>query len=222
MFALRAVGYSTEELAILQQGDKTIYYPMLHLQGPEKGELKGQDDGTFHLSRGVLYKTNPGRGRKFRLVVPSSLRRKIVQSCHDSPTGGHFGVEKTQAKIAERYWWPGLPASVKTYVASCLFCQMNKRPTGVTEGLLQPIPPPTRPLQQYGLDHIGPFQLSRQGNRHILAAIDLLSKYVVAIAVPDVTARNAIKFVHEELIGHHGFPKKRITDHGTAFTAQAF
>ncbi len=220
---LRSIGYSTQELALLQQGDKTICAPLLRLQCLGVEEPKGQDDGVFRLSKGVLYKINPAsQGKKFLLVIPSSLRREIIQSCHDSPTGGHFGVEKTRAKVAERYWWPGLTTSIKTYVAACHFCQLNKRPTGLTEGMLQPIQPPSRPMQQYGMDYVGPFKRTVQGNRHILAAIDLFSKYVIAKAMPDTTASGAIKFVHEELIGHHGFPKKIITDRGTAFTAKAF
>jgi transposase InsO family protein len=220
---LRDIGYSTQELALLQQGDKTICAPLLRLQDLNAEEPKGQDDGVFRLDRGVLYKINPTtRGKKFLLVIPSSLRREIIQSCHDAPTGGHFGVEKTQAKVAERYWWPGLTTSIKTYVAACHFCQLNKHPTGLTEGMLQPIQPPSRPMEQYGMDHVGPFKHTAQGNRYILAAIDLLSKYVIAKAMPDTTTNNAIKFVHEEIIGHHGFPKKIITDRGTAFTAKAF
>jgi transposase InsO family protein len=75
-------------------------------------------------------------------------------------------------------------------------------------------------MEQYGMDHVGPFKRTAQGNRYILAAIDLLSKYVIAKAMPDTTTNNAIKFVHEEIIGHHGFPKKIITDRGTVFTAK--
>lgn len=48
--------------------------------------------------RGVLYKLNKsGRGRKELLVIPSFLRRNIIESCHDTPTSGHFGREKTLA-----------------------------------------------------------------------------------------------------------------------------
>lgn len=202
----------------MQQGDKTICDPLLRLQDLQAEEPKGQDDGVFRLDRGVLYKINPTtQGKKFLPAIPSSLRREIIQSCHDSPTGGHFGVEKTRAKVAERYWWPGLTTSCQLVV-----CQLNKHPTGLTEGMLQPIQSPSRPMQQYGMDHVGPFERTAQGNRYILAAIDLLSKYVIAKAMPDTTANNAIKFFHEEIIGHHGFPKKNITDRGTVFTVKAF
>lgn len=48
---LRTIGYSTKELARLQQGDKTICAPLLRLQGLEVEEPKGQDDSLSFISR---------------------------------------------------------------------------------------------------------------------------------------------------------------------------
>lgn len=100
--------YSTEELALWQQGDDTIKAPALRLQGlGENTAQNRQEDEMFRLSKGVLYKIKTsGRERKNLLVVPSILRRDIIKACHDSPTGGHFGIEKTWGKLNECFWWP--------------------------------------------------------------------------------------------------------------------
>ena len=40
---------------------------------------------------------------KSQLVVPASLRHEILVNVHDLPTSSHLGVNKTYAKLCERY-----------------------------------------------------------------------------------------------------------------------
>lgn len=70
---------------------------------------------------GVLYRKGDANQRKFRLVVPSLLRRDILSNCQDPPDSGHFSIFKTKEKVSQNYWWPGLLLSVKTYVSACPF-----------------------------------------------------------------------------------------------------
>ena len=221
--SLRPSGYSNEELALWQQGDPSVRSPLLRLQELLSDGEDQNDGGIFKLTKGVLYKINTsGRGRKNLLVIPSFLRRNIIEACHDAPTGGHFGQEKTWSKVSERYWWPGMRTSVDAYVAACSFCQFHKRPTGRFEGELQPIEPPSECLKVYGLDHMGPFKLTPDKNLHIIAAIDLLSKFTIASPVPSTASSFAVKFVHRDIVAHHGHPDKIITDPGTSFTSAEF
>ena len=42
---------------------------------------------------------------------------------HDSPRSGrHFGVEKTLARIKQRFWWPSFETSVERDIANCDRC----------------------------------------------------------------------------------------------------
>lgn len=218
--SLRPTGYSNEEIAMWQQGDQTVRGPLLRLQESMMDGNETRSDDLFRLVKGVLYRINTsGRGKKNLLVIPSFLRRDIVEVCHDSPTGGHFGREKTWAKAAERYWWPGLRASVAAYVDACSFCQFHKRPTGRMEGELIPIAPPRECLRQFGVDHIGPFKETSRGNLYVIVAIDLLSKFVVGAPVAHETSELAVTFILKDIIAHHGHPDKIITDPGSCFTS---
>ena len=219
--ALRPSGYSNEELALWQQGDESVRTPLLRLQELLTGdEDEDQSDKAFRLSKGVLYKINlSGRGRENLLVVPSFLRRDIIEACHSSPTGGHFGREKTYAKAVERYWWPGLRASIAAYVDACSFCQFHKRPTGLMEGELCPIEPPRECLRQYGIDHIGPFKKTARGNLYMIIAIDLFSKFVIGTPVSHETSAIAVRFLLRDVIAHHGHPDRILTDPGSCFTS---
>ena len=203
-----------------QQGDESVRTPLLRLQELLKDGGEGSNDDTFRLSKGVLYKINTsGIGKCNLLVVPSFLRRDIVEACHSSPTGGHFGREKTYAKTVERYWWPGLRASVAAFVDACSFCQFHKHPTGLKEGELCPIEPPRECMRQFGVDHIGPFKRTARGNLYLLIAIDLLSKFVIGTPVWHETSDLAVRFVLRDIIAHHGHPDRIITDPGSCFTS---
>ena len=49
-----------------------------------------------------------------RLVVESvDKRHRIVSLTHDD---GHFGVNRTNATIASKYYWPGLCTDVRSYI----------------------------------------------------------------------------------------------------------
>lgn len=52
-------------------------------------------------------------------VVPVSLRVAILQACHDSPSAGDLGQEKTYIKVTARFWWRGLRQDVVRHVQTC-------------------------------------------------------------------------------------------------------
>ena len=41
-----------------------------------------------------------------QLVVLDSLRDEVLHGVHEGVGGGHLGVEKTVAKLKERFYWP--------------------------------------------------------------------------------------------------------------------
>ncbi|GJZ21072.1 reverse transcriptase domain-containing protein [Tanacetum coccineum] len=64
-----------------------------------------------------------------------------------------------------------------------------------------------------GLDFMGPFPDSR-GNKYILVAVDYVSKWVEAYAIPTNDARVVVKFL-KGLFARFGVPKALISDRGT-------
>ncbi|KFD60016.1 hypothetical protein M514_27800, partial [Trichuris suis] len=87
-------------------------------------------------------------------------------------------------------------------------------------GLLQTVALPVAPFEVLGIDHLGPFPLSKRGNRHVIVCVDYLTKWVELEAVPDTTAERVREFLIECMVTRHGVPKKIISDRGTAFTAE--
>ncbi|GJU94707.1 reverse transcriptase domain-containing protein [Tanacetum coccineum] len=72
----------------------------------------------------------------------------------------------------------------------------------------------------WGIDFMGPFPSSR-GNKYILMAVDYLSKWVEAKALPTNDARVVIKFL-KSLFARFGTPRAIISDRGTHFCNDQF
>ncbi|GKC78805.1 reverse transcriptase domain-containing protein [Tanacetum coccineum] len=72
----------------------------------------------------------------------------------------------------------------------------------------------------WGIDLMGPFPSSR-GNKYILMAVDYLSKWVEAKALPTNDAQVVIKFL-KSLFARFGTPQAIISDRGTHFCNDQF
>ncbi|GJW55435.1 reverse transcriptase domain-containing protein [Tanacetum coccineum] len=72
----------------------------------------------------------------------------------------------------------------------------------------------------WGIDFMGPFPSSR-GNKYILVAVDYLSKWVKAKALPTNDARVVVKFL-KSLFSRFGAPRAIISDRGTHFCNDKF
>nr|GEZ52904.1 hypothetical protein [Tanacetum cinerariifolium] len=71
-----------------------------------------------------------------------------------------------------------------------------------------------------GIDFMGPFP-SLKGNKYILIAVDYLSKWVEAKALPTNDARVVVKFL-KSLFTRFGTPRAIISDRGTHFYINQF
>ena len=72
-----------------------------------------------------------------QIVVPAHERIKILATYHDDATAGHYGSERTIARISSRYFWPGMRSDITSYVRKCIECQRYKASNTKPIGLLQ-------------------------------------------------------------------------------------
>ena len=68
-----------------------------------------------------------------------------------------------------------------------------------------------------GMDLIGPFQPTAEGNRYVLTMTDYFSKYVEGVAIPDKTALSVARAIYK-VYCRHGAPSCIISDQGKEFT----
>lgn len=154
--------------------------------------------------------------------VPKSLRRKVVEFCHDSLCGGHFGLHKTLDLVQRRFTWPGMRSYVYAYVRSCERCRLAKHDLRPKQGFLQPIAPRHLPFEAVGMDKAGPIKGSAAGYCYIFTAVDYATRFAVAAAYKSATAADAADFFLNHVCAKFGYPAVLITDHGPEFEGTDF
>ena len=173
----------------------------------------------YCLRDGNLYLQSVNNGKLYsRLCVPRTYRERIMNAYHDDTMAGHLGIYRTFSKIAARYYWPKLGHDVTQYVQACPSCQGRKGTNRRPNGLLLSIRV-DRPFQNLGIDLLGPFPKSTNGNTNIIVAVDYLTKWVELRALPSGTAEDVAEFFVSQIILRHGAPEKIITDKGKCFVS---
>ena len=94
---------------------------------------------------------------------------------HDSPFAGHMGVARTEERIRQRFYWPGIHNSVQTFIHNCHACAQRKIATHNNKAPTQHIEV-GEPFTFWAIDYMGPLPETARGNRHILVMMDHFSK----------------------------------------------
>nr|GEU39787.1 reverse transcriptase domain-containing protein [Tanacetum cinerariifolium] len=121
---------------------------------------------------------------------------EILKACHAGPTGGHHGASFTAKKLFD----------------AGKISQRDEMPQNVIQIC--------EIFDVWGIDFMGPFPSSR-GNRYILVAVDYLSKWVEAKALPTNDARAVVKFL-KSLFARFRTPRAIISYRGAHFINDKF
>ncbi|GJT18548.1 reverse transcriptase domain-containing protein [Tanacetum coccineum] len=127
----------------------------------------------------------------FRICADQMIRRcvhgqeaiDILTACHNGPTGGHHGANYTAKKVFDSgFYWPTIYRDAHDLVTRCDACQRQGKISQKDE-MPQNAIQVCEIFDVWGIDFMGPFPSSR-GNKYILVAVDYLSKWVEAKALP--------------------------------------
>nr|GEW98558.1 retrovirus-related Pol polyprotein from transposon 17.6 [Tanacetum cinerariifolium] len=143
----------------------------------------------------------------------------ILKAFHYRSTRGHHGPNYTSKKVFDSgFYWPTIYRDAQELVKSCDVYQRQGK-------ILQRDVMPQNSIQVceifdvWGIGFMGPFPSSR-GNKYILVAVDYLSKWVEAKALPTNDAQVVFKFL-KSLFARFGtpVPSSVITKHTFAMTS---
>ena len=151
-----------------------------------------------------------------RILVPKSLREKVLKRFHSSPYAGHLGIKKTTDRIKRRFKWAKMMQDIKNYVRSCELCAKRKA-TGNSKAPLHPIPPPQHVWQMIAMDIVGPLTPSPEKHLYILVIGEYLTKYIITVPLFDQTADSVARAFVNNVVLLHGVPEKVLTDQGGNF-----
>ncbi|GKC50251.1 reverse transcriptase domain-containing protein [Tanacetum coccineum] len=153
-----------------------------------------------------------GQHQVIRRCVYGQKAIDILTVCHNGPIGEHHGANYTAKKVFDsNFYGPTIYRDAHNLVTRYDTCQRQGK-------ILQRDEMPQNAIQVceifdiWVIDFMGPFPYSR-GNKYILMAVDYLSKWVQAKALPTNDARVVCKFL-KSLFTYFGTPRAIISDCG--------
>ncbi|GKD60807.1 reverse transcriptase domain-containing protein [Tanacetum coccineum] len=164
----------------------------------------------------------------FKICADQMIRRcvygqeavDILMACHNGPTGGHHGANHTAKKVFDAgFFWPTIYRDAHDLVTRCDDCQRQGKISQRDE-MPQNAIQVCEIFDVWGIDFMGPFPSSR-GNKYIIVAVDYLSKWVEAKALPINDTRVVVKIL-KSLFSRFGTPRAIISDRGTHFCNDQF
>ena len=211
-----------EEILAAQQEDETIQKVVELLNNTDitypiiKGFSEKKDE--LFMDGGLLYRQVSDD--HCQVVLPPVLHIKALEIIHDNPTAGHLGIDKTEARFLEAFYWPNIKKIIARYIKQCEKCEMFKTPKENSMAPLQPIVS-HRILELLVIDFIGPLPVSKKGNRYILSMIDHFSKYAAAFSTNRQDTPTVIACLNQ-FFARFGPVEKILSDNGRSFVSKEF
>jgi transposase InsO family protein len=215
---------SLQTIIEAQLADDELKPLITHLKGETPATNSQTHDSIKRMARhytiedGVLYHHDVlGEAQPLRqLVIPDSLKKRILYAFHNSPLAAHLGRTKTYDRLRQRFFWIGMYSDVKRWIKTCLDCRKAKQTSQRHSGYLHP-QLYEQPFDTVGIDLLGPFPLSKRGNLYVLTVVDGFTHWPEFIPLPDATAKTIARAFFEEIICRHGCPKRLLSDRGSQF-----
>ena len=143
-----------------------------------------------------------------RLMIPSTLRSKVLEQIHE----GHMGIEKCMLKARDSVFWPGISNDIRETVEKCGICQASSK-AAKPIGNMSDVPP--HAWHTLGTD------LFYWNKIDYLVIGDYFSKYLIVRRLPNSSSHAVIKelgLVFTEL----GRPFVLRSDNGPCYSSREF
>ncbi len=165
----------------------------------------------FTVLDGILYLVEGKRKR--RVVLPQTMKDRVIGETHQGKYGGHFSGQQTYNTLSQSWWWENMYRDTTTFVRGCPHCAIVTGTEWKNRPPLCPIPV-QRPFQILGMD-IMELPKTESGNKYAIVMQDLFTKWPLVFAAPDQKTLRLAKLIAEEVVPAHGVPEALLTDRGT-------
>ncbi|KAE9281163.1 hypothetical protein PR003_g27755, partial [Phytophthora rubi] len=155
-----------------------------------------------------------------RTILPVIYWALAFKEAHDSIWAGHLRGPPTSERLQRMYWWPRMREAVQSWVAACQDCGSRKaKPKAVV--------PPLRSVRtgdvcdRWAIDVAGPLPVTAGGNRYVIAAVEYTTRYAVATAVSEHTAKAIARFLMDKVVSVYGPMREIMMDGAMEFGSKA-
>ena len=108
----------------------------IHVGWPVDRRMLPREIHTFWNYREDLLMENGLVTKGARLMIPSTLRSKVLEQIHE----GHLGIEKCMLKARDSVFWPGISNDIRETVEKCGICQASSK-SSKSIGNVSDVPP---------------------------------------------------------------------------------
>ena len=160
--------------------------------------------------------------RSFRILVPPVLVDRVLECAHT--LGAHEGAKKLLLRLTRSVFWPSMKRDVDLFVMTCPVCDRFRNLHAKPRSPLHPVRVGFRG-EILAIDLVGgkeALPTTVRDNKYILVMIDLFSRYVVAVPVPNQNAHTITDAVLNHWILVFGAPRRILTDQGANFESAVF
>ena len=152
-----------------------------------------------------------------RIVVPPTLRRKLLHLAHK----GHPGIVRMKRKVRETYWWPTLNTDIERLVKHCQACQASGKSHKAETIPEISISRPEEPWKKLAIDIAGPFYNAPHNKRFIVTVIDYFSRFPEVLLTDNITSKSIISWL-QCVFSRFGNPDSIVSDNGPQFVSSEF
>lgn len=149
--------------------------------------------------------------RGSKLVIPSSLRNRMLVLAHE----GHPGQTIMKRRLRDRCWWPKIDQDAAKTCDCCEGCRLVQ--VSDPPEPMQRRPLPDKPWVDIAIDFLGPLP----SGEHILVVIDYFSRYLCLEIMTSITAKETIKRL-AKIFSIWGVPRTITLDNAKQFVSTDF
>lgn len=171
-----------------------------------KSNAWGQNLLNYKIIKDELAEINGILIRGTRIVIPSSLRDRVLTLAHE----GHPGMSVMKSRIRTKVWWPKIDRDVEKKVKTCKPClqvSLSSPPEPMKRRKI-----PDRPWKDLAVDYLGPLP----SGHYILVVIDYFSRFFEIKIMTSITTKRTITELRE-IFSRFGIPFSLTADNGPQF-----
>ncbi|KAN0044715.1 hypothetical protein ACTA71_006234 [Dictyostelium dimigraforme] len=166
----------------------------------------------------LWYLIDAHTGSKRLLVMDKDIIRLILEEAHNTIYSGHSSKNKMVNKLRSNYFFPKFIQTVARFADACMECQKN-RIIRAKNGLLNPLPIPSRPWNDISMDFLC-LPKSNSGKDNAMVVVCRLSKMCKIIpCTKELKADEAARLFWDNIVCNFGLPATIISDRDKLFTS---
>lgn len=175
---------------------------------PEQAKQLRDDVKVFHKYKDELAWQDGVVFRSRRIVVPTAMRKRIIEKVH----AAHNGIEATIKLAQANVFWPGMTQQIEDKVKMCETCSKFSASQ-------QKLPMITHEIPEYPFQYVSMdcFEQKVEGKKkNFLVIVDHYSDFFELNILKDMTPTSVIK-ASKINFARYGIPQRICSDKGTNF-----